>query len=211
MVLDPGGDLGQLCQSLQGYELGVNYIVLTHAHLDHGGKVKSLLDYLAAKGNKQVKLLAHCEEEEMRSSLVNQAMMFQLDSSDYEDVPEPDVLAKDGMLLALGELSFKVLHTPGHSPGHISLYFEPAEYLLEHTAWEKDIKGEGPLVFVGDVLFAGSVGRTDLPGGSYEVLMHSIKSKLLSLPEHTVVLPGHGPNTTVEREKKTNPFLRGLV
>ncbi len=210
-IIDPGGDLGRISAAIEGLETGVRYIVLTHAHLDHGGKVDSLLYYLHTKGNTQVELVAHEEEKEMRCSLEKQAGLFGLELGDYENVPEPQLLAQDGMTLDLGGLKFQMLHTPGHSPGHISLFFSATPYLLEHTLWEDEVKGEGPLAFVGDVLFAGSIGRTDLPGGDYETLMKSIRNKLLCLPDETIVLSGHGPNTTIEREKRINPFLKGLV
>lgn len=104
-------------------------------------------------------------------------------------IPPADTLLKDGDEISFGELSFKVIHTPGHSPGGVCLY-TPGH------------------LFAGDTLFAGSIGRTDLPGGDYDTLISSIKGKLLTLPEDTVVYTGHGPETSIANEKRMNPFLR---
>jgi glyoxylase-like metal-dependent hydrolase (beta-lactamase superfamily II) len=111
-------------------------------------------------------------------------------SGSAEPLPKPDILLKDGEAIEVGDLSFTVLHTPGHSPGGISLY------------------GHG-MVFVGDTLFNFSIGRTDFPGCSHQQLIESINSKLLTLPDETIVYPGHGPQTTIRAERQHNPFLIG--
>ena len=208
LVLDPGGDLGALTAALQQSEASVRYVVLTHAHMDHGGKVQRLLEYLQHKGNSSVKLVAHEAERTMRRHLTEQPAMFGFMSAEYDNVGEPDILAVDGMTLALGAQAAVLFHTPGHSPGHIVLYFERTPYVMEETEWQPEEMGEAPLLFAGDVLFAGSIGRTDLPGGNMDQLLGSIEQKLLPLPDDTIVLSGHGPNTTIGQEKKNNPFLK---
>lgn len=127
----------------------------------------------------------------MRSSISGQAMMFGLSAKDYQDCPEPDQYLQDGDELLVGNFKIKALFTPGHSPGHLSFF----------------IAGERPTVISGDSLFKGSIGRTDLPGGNHRLLIKSIENKLLTLPENTIVLPGHGPDTTIFNEKNRNPFL----
>jgi glyoxylase-like metal-dependent hydrolase (beta-lactamase superfamily II) len=119
--------------------------------------------------------------------------MFGIAPGRYCSVSNVDLEMNDGDILQIGEISAKILHTPGHSPGHIVLFI--------------DTESEQVLL-AGDTLFAGSVGRTDLPGGSHEALISSIKGKLFGLPDHTRVLPGHGPETTIGNEKKRNPYLQ---
>jgi hydroxyacylglutathione hydrolase len=209
-VVDPGGDFGELTSALGKHADEVRYVILTHAHMDHGGSVAKLLAYLENHGDHEVRLVAHPNEKQMRGAISQQGTMFGLSTRDYLNVPEPNVSADDGMVLEVGTAKATILFTPGHSPGHIVIYFASCSYVLEETAYEDEQKGEGPLLFAGDVLFAGSVGRTDLPGGDHETLLRSIKEKLFSLPDNTIVLSGHGPNTTIGKEKATNPFLRGL-
>jgi glyoxylase-like metal-dependent hydrolase (beta-lactamase superfamily II) len=131
----------------------------------------------------------HAEAEEMLKLLPQQALMMGVR---FGKVPTVDQYIGDDEVLDLGNLRLRSLYTPGHAPGHLSFYVE-----------------DGNLVFSGDALFAGSIGRTDLPGGSMEVLMRSISEKLLTLPDETRVLSGHGPETTIGQERMYNPFLRG--
>ena len=131
----------------------------------------------------------HADAEAMMKSLPQQAMMMGLR---FGKVPKVDRHITDEEVLEVGSLRLRSLYTPGHAPGHLAFYAE-----------------EQGLVFSGDALFAGSVGRVDLPGGSMEVLMQSISERLLTLPEDTRVLSGHGPETTIDRERTTNPFHRG--
>jgi hydroxyacylglutathione hydrolase len=129
----------------------------------------------------------HPSDLPLYNAALQQAAMF---GHRIQDPPPPDAELADGQVLELGECRFEVRHVPGHSPGHVLLYSAAAA-----------------LAFVGDVVFAGSIGRTDLPGGSFDQLMRSIRERVLTLPDETRLLCGHGPETTVQRERTTNPFL----
>lgn len=158
-------------------------IILTHAHLDHCFGA----DYVKSQYNIPVK--AHSSDAPLAQSLVEQANRFGLSSRLTSGI-EFDVHLADGDVIEIGQSSLKVIHVPGHSPGGIILYDK-----------------EDKLAFVGDSIFEGSVGRTDLAGGNHTQLITSLKNKVLSLPDDTVLLPGHGRPTTVLQEKRHNPFL----
>jgi hydroxyacylglutathione hydrolase len=183
-VVDPGGDAPRVVAVLQRLGLTAEVIVLTHAHFDHVGGVRELRDATGAPvaiGESEAPLLAVAAERG--------ASLFGLT---IPKPPAPDRLLHDGELVTLGGRPFRVVHTPGHSPGHICLL------------------GDG-IAFVGDVVFQGSIGRTDLPGGDHDALLRSIARHLLPLPDETVLYNGHGPATTIGRERRTNPFLVGLT
>ena len=183
MVIDPGDDIGNIVRILDENHLRVKQIVITHAHIDHvGGAMK-----LKAKTGAPI--------------LLNQndyALLKMLDvQASWLGMPPPGDVAIDATLahdqtLTSGNLSANVLHTPGHTEGSVCLYF-PAKKLL----------------IAGDTLFARSIGRTDLPGGSFEKIIHSLKDTVLALPDETKVIPGHGPTTTIGEEREENPFLVG--
>jgi len=179
MVVDPGDEGERIWEYLQGGGWSLKYLVNTHGHFDHIGANRFLVEKTGAS------LMIHREDVPLLQNAAQHAAIYGLKTVSS---PEPQRLLIEGDVLVLGELSFSVLHVPGHSPGGICLY------------------GEGHL-FAGDVLFAGSVGRTDLPGGDHDTLIQGIKQKLLVLPEQTVVHTGHGPDTTIGREKRTNPFV----
>lgn len=181
LLIDPGLESEEIYDVILEERLELSAIVNTHGHFDHVcGNA-----FFKAKTGKPV--LLHRDDAAMMSQAAEQAMAygFQLPTP-----PPPDRLLTEGDEVVMGGSRFQVLHTPGHTPGGICL------------------SGEG-VVFVGDTLFAGSIGRTDMPGGSYEVLLASIRSKLLSLPDETAVYPGHGPPTTIGEERVHNPFLTG--
>ena len=177
LVVDPGDEPDRLLDFIDENHLKVKYIVCTHAHFDHIG---ALIDIKEAQGSK---IVIHKDELFLYQNVNKQAEMWGFSA---EPLPEPDMFVSDGDFLELGSLRFEVFHTPGHSPGGICLY------------------GEGILV-TGDTLFAGSVGRTDLYGGDLAQLKKSFK-RLISLPVEVRVLPGHGPETTIKKEKIDNFF-----
>jgi hydroxyacylglutathione hydrolase len=191
-IVDPGGDaerivntvleLGQRLKS----DLRVDCVVNTHAHFDHILDNSRLIDHLARLQSAPPRLVAHKQAAPLMAA-GGGARWFGLPS-----VPgrEPDVLVDEGDTISLGGHSFQVLHTPGHSPGSISLYSVTAKS-----------------VFVGDVIFRRGVGRTDLQGGDWKTLLNSIRDRLLVLPDDTIVYPGHGPATTIGHERESNPFL----
>jgi hydroxyacylglutathione hydrolase len=185
-IVDPGMYGASENQVLLSYitnkQLQPQAIINTHAHIDHILGVKAVTD---AYG---IKFGLHEMELPMLRLAESSAAMF---GFDLKQAPKPDFMIKDGGPLQLGDDSVEVLFTPGHSSGSISFYYAPGNWVI-----------------AGDVLFAGSVGRTDLPGGNFDTLVSSIRTKLFTLPGHTKVLPGHGPATSVDDEKKHNPFLR---
>ncbi len=182
-LFDPGDEATRIALAVERTNLEIAQIVITHAHIDHVGAVASLVDEYACP------VLMHPEAEPMLRQLPSQALMMGLR---FGKIPAVDGYIGDEEVVRVGGLSFTALHTPGHAPGHLAFY-APGENL----------------VISGDTLFAGSVGRVDLAGGSMEVLMRSINGRLLTLPDETRVLSGHGPETTIGEERAHNPFLAG--
>lgn len=180
-VIDPSFDSETIWPEITANGYTVRYILNTHAHFDH---VVGNTFFVAHTG---APLALHRADLELLRALPQQGQMFGLD---LEPSPDPTIWLDDGQTLTLGETAIRVVHTPGHSPGGVTLLVEDA-------------------AIVGDCLFAGSIGRTDLPGASPQTLMHSIRTRLLTLPDSTQVLPGHGPTTTIGTERRTNPFLQG--
>lgn len=185
VIIDPGGEPEKILAKLEQEQLTCTHIWLTHSHLDHCGGVLPLIESLG------VPLVAHPGEAMMRSHVKAFAQMYNLPIGEWHDSPEPNREIVGGEELWVGKERAQTLFTPGHSPGHISFYFP-----------------ESQLVISGDALFAGSIGRTDLPGGDHQQLLHSIREQLLTLPDDTKVLSGHGDDTTVGRERSHNPFLQ---
>lgn len=179
IVIDPGEASPALMRAIEG--LHVPSIVLTHSHIDHVGGVA------AVKRATGAELVCHREAAPMLQAVEQQGAMFGLQ---VEAAPDPDRYLDEGDDVQVGSATLKVVNVPGHAPGHIALI------------------GDG-FVIGGDVLFMGSIGRTDLPGGDYDTLINSIRTKLLTLPDNTVVYSGHGPATTIGQERMTNPFLAG--
>jgi hydroxyacylglutathione hydrolase len=183
IVIDPGGNAGNILGALGRHHVQVRAIVNTHAHFDH---VLALPEIRAAT---HAPFLLHADDVPILAAVQKSAASFGMHVN--QPAP-PDRLLDDGDEIRAGEIALRVLYTPGHSPGSICLV------------------GEGR-VFVGDTLFEGSIGRTDLPGGDYALIMRSIRDKLLPLPDETVVYPGHGASTTIGQEKALNEFIRPLI
>ena len=181
MVIDPAGDASRILSNIRELDLKIGLIVVTHTHPDHIGAIRQVVEYTGAS------FAVHTAEAEILQHY--DFSRFTAMDPTFQPPPPPDRLLKDGDFLIVGDLKFQVLHTPGHSPGGICLV------------------GYG-VVFSGDALFNGSIGRTDGPGGDSNLLISSIRAKLLVLPEQTVVLPGHGPKTTIGQERRNNPFLQ---
>ena len=180
ILVDPGDEINAILDRAASHGVKLERIIITHAHIDH------VMHAHEAQARLRIPLYLHPDDESVLQKIPNQAAMFGLA---FRPIPKVDGHLKDGDVVRLGEVELKVCHTPGHSPGAISLI------------------GEGHAI-VGDVLFYGSIGRTDLPGASFEVLMRSIREKLLTLPDNVRVLPGHGETTTIGFERLNNPFLQ---
>ena len=181
IVIDPGGDFELISKRVQKLGLTIGTIINTHGHFDHVGGNHQLL---AASG---ARLLIHQADAPMLAMVAHVATMYGMSG---ENSPQADEFLFDGMIITFGERQLKVLHTPGHTLGGCCLYFED--------------QGK---VITGDTLFADSIGRTDLPGGSHDQLLESIRSKLFTLPDTVTAYPGHGPSTTIGHEKRCNPYF----
>ncbi len=182
MVIDPGDNIPDILMRLARHGLTLKQIVVTHAHIDHVGGALQLKQATGAP------------------ILLNQADMPLLKMMDVQagwlgvktpEVAPPDTSAEEGMVVGIANHAAHVIHTPGHTPGSICLHFTPDNLLV-----------------AGDTLFAGSIGRTDLPGGDPRKILHSIHDRLLTLPDATRVIPGHGPATTIGEERESNPYLQ---
>jgi len=183
IVVDPGEEPGLILQKIEAADAQPVAIWLTHAHVDH---ILGVPEIVARTG---AMVWLHPADRPLYDAVREQAAGFGLALTEGMPAPHRDFVA--GQQLQVGDLSFAVRHAPGHSPGSVCLV------------------GHG-VVFSGDVLFAGSIGRTDLPGGDFETLIASIERELLPLPDDTIVCSGHGPETTIGRERQTNPFLTGV-
>ena len=186
IVIDPGAESEKILRILQEKGWRPKYLIHTHAHLDHVGGTKDLQDQTRAE------VCLHREDLFLYDNVAAQAALFGLPTF---SVPPVQLWLEDRDVLKFGQYRIEVFHTPGHTPGSLSFY------LPDET---------GAQVFTGDTLFLGSIGRTDLWGGDYGQILHSIKDKLLPLPDDAVVHPGHGPQTTIGAEKSHNPFLNQL-
>lgn len=182
IVIDPGDDVSKIIAILQRHRLQVKMIVITHAHIDHIGGAEKLRAFTGAP------VYMHQADKMLSDQLEMQAAWLGVEPPRDPGIDQP---AHEGDVIRAGSIEAHVLHTPGHTPGSISLY----------------IPLEGKLI-AGDTLFEGSVGRTDLPGGDTAQITRSIRGKLYTLPEETIVFPGHGATTSIGEEKRHNPFVR---
>jgi glyoxylase-like metal-dependent hydrolase (beta-lactamase superfamily II) len=182
IVVDPGDDIQRIMALLQRHNLTVKQILITHAHIDHIAGAAKLKTLTGAP------ILYNSNDLPLVKMMDMQAAWLGMPTP---EVHPPDDTLDDGRIISIAGLTGQILHTPGHTQGSVCLHI-PGENLL----------------LAGDTLFAGSVGRTDLPGGDGPTLIRSIHSKLLTLPGDTTVIPGHGPNTTLEEEKDSNPFFQ---
>ncbi|MEW6089141.1 MAG: MBL fold metallo-hydrolase [bacterium] len=182
VVIDPGGNAVEIIEIIKNNSLIISAIINTHGHIDHTFDNKALKEYSKSP------LLIHEEDGKMLVSRFHNLSDF----LGYEiSAISPDAYLKDKEVVRAGSLELKVIHTPGHTPGSISLKCKN-------------------IIFTGDTLFAGGIGRTDLPGGSEKEIYSSIKNKLFLYPDDTIIYPGHGPSSTIGKEKKYNPFLKNL-
>jgi len=185
VVVDPGGDVPQIEAAIAEAGMMVDAIWLTHGHIDHAAGAMELKKKLG------VEIIGpHKDDEPLLQGLEKQAAMFGLEGEVQNCTP--DRWLKEGETLSIGDHLFEVFHCPGHAPGHVVFYNEAAKF-----------------AHVGDVLFAGSIGRTDLPGGDHAALIGSIMNKLMKWPDEVNFICGHGPASTIGRERASNPFLTG--
>ena len=182
VVIDPGDNAERILRVVEDSGLSIRYVLNTHCHFDHMGANGDVVDATGAR------LAVHPAELPMLEQRGG-AALFGLWG---KESPPPDVALEPGQVLEVGVLRLQVLHTPGHSPGGVTFYME-----------------EQGVAFDGDLLFAGGVGRTDLVGGDWDTLISSIREVLFALPDETVLYSGHGPKTTVGRERRTNPWVGG--
>ena len=184
LVIDPAGNEERVVERIKNKGLELKYVVSTHGHADHTCGNKRILDLTDAK------LIMHEEDDKIFNNPQGQMMARQMG---FALSPHAELFVKDHDMITVGKVALEVIHTPGHSPGGICLY------------------GDKNL-FTGDTLFVGAIGRTDLPGASFDQFMRSIKERLMSLPDETIVWPGHDygdrPSSTIGIEKRTNPWLR---
>ncbi len=187
VVVDPGGEIDRIEAVIKEAGMKPTAIWLTHGHIDHAAGAMDLKD----KFNIEI-LGPHKDDIPLLEGLEKQAEMFGLEGTVRNCIP--DRWLEEGDILSFGpkgaEHSFEIFHCPGHAPGHVVYYNEPAKF-----------------AHVGDVLFSGSIGRTDLPGGNHEALIESIKTKLMKWPDDTQFICGHGPASSIGQERKSNPFL----
>ena len=188
LVIDPGDEVSRILDLLGRHRLIVKAIVSTHAHIDHVGGLARLREYTGAP------ILMHRDDLPLYQAMDVQAAFLGVAPPPITDV---DHLLKEGDKLNWGAFEAHIIHTPGHTPGSVSLYLPT----------EPNVVMASPKLFAGDTLFAGSIGRTDLWGGSLEQIMESLRGKLMQLPDETLVYPGHGISTTIAEERFSNPFL----
>jgi glyoxylase-like metal-dependent hydrolase (beta-lactamase superfamily II) len=181
-IVDPGGDVERILQAVKAMDAEVEKILLTHGHMDHCAASDVL--------RQQLNVPIEGPHEGDRFWIDKLPEWCQMSGFPHADPFEPDRWLVDGDVVTVGEASFAVLHCPGHTPGHVVFHHQPMK-----VAW------------VGDVIFAGSIGRTDFPQGNHDQLLHSIRDKLFAIGDEVTFIPGHGPTSTIGQERQTNPFV----
>ena len=203
LVIDPGEDAARILAIIERHKLRVTNIAITHTHIDHVGGLRKLQQATGAP------VCMHADDLELYKMLDIQAAWIGWKAPEQVQVDE---LLQEGDTIRWGNFQAEVMHTPGHTKGSVCLYV-PAELTSEqhvHPETDAPVKSaekRAGLLFAGDTLFSGSIGRTDLWGGSFEEIMRSLRGKLLALPDDTIVYPGHGESTTIGIERDSNPFL----
>ena len=191
IVIDPGDDVETILEVIARHELKVGNILITHSHIDHIIGLKKLREATGAPVLMHQADLDLYQQMEMQAEWINWAT---------PELSEVDDFLTEGKSIKWGNYELRVMHTPGHTKGSVCLYLPREENTIQHPG----------LLFAGDTLFEGSIGRTDLWGGSMKEILRSLKTKLLTLPDETIVFPGHGSPTTIGVERETNPYLQRL-
>ena len=201
IVIDPGDDAGRILEVIGKHHLKVTSIAVTHTHIDHVIGLRRVHEATGAP------VYLHADDLDLYRMLDVQATWLGWKTPDQAHI---DQLVREGDVIRWGVYEAQIIHTPGHTPGSICLYLPSDNPVAptEASAGKSANQGTGQL-FAGDTLFAGSIGRTDLWGGSFAGIISSLKGKLLELPDDTIVYPGHGDTTTIGKERATNPFLVG--
>lgn len=187
MVIDPGDQVADIVAKLEQHGLKVTSIVHTHTHIDHIGGTTELQKLTNAR------VMLHKDDLNLYEHMADQGAFLGIPMDQVMKPVPPDEFLSEGQEIKAGNIQGEVIHSPGHTPGSCGFYFPKLE--------------EAGILFAGDTLFAGSVGRTDLWGGDYEQEIASIKKKYLTLPDEVIVIPGHGPASQIGRERQSNPFL----
>jgi len=203
VVIDPGACAPEIVAAIEERGVDVERILLTHAHLDHVEGIPRVREAVSAP------IHLHAADRALYDATPDQARAFGLTPP---DLPSPDAGLEHGQRIEVGSFALRVRHAPGHAPGHVIFVEEREEEETGAPAGNGrsalQTSGAARVAFVADVIFRGSIGRTDLPGGSLKELMESIRGEVLALPDDTRLLTGHGPETTVKWERETNPFLK---